>query len=78
MAEYRGVMICGEAKEGKLAVMTTELLGRGRRLADDLGQELDCLLVGSDVSSLAQEAIAFGADKVYVVNDPLLKDYQAN
>jgi len=78
MAEYKGVMIYGEAREGKLAVIAAELLGCGRKLADDLGQELYCLLVGSDVGSLAQEAIAFGADKVYVVSDPLLKDYQTD
>ena len=78
MAEYKGVMIIGEASEGKLAVITTELLGCGRRLANDLGQELCAVLVGSDVSSLAKEAIASGADKVYVVDDPLLKDYQTD
>jgi electron transfer flavoprotein alpha subunit len=78
MAEHRGVMIFGEAEEGKLAAITTELLGCGRKLASDLGQELSCLLAGSNVSSLAREVIAFGADKVYVVDDPLLKDYQTD
>ena len=78
MAEYRGVMVFGEAKQGKLAAIATELLGCGQKLANDLGQELCCLLVGSDISNLAQEAIAFGADKVYVVDDPLLKDYQTD
>ena len=78
MAEYKGVMIYGEVTEGKLAAIATELLGCGRKLADDLGQELYAVLAGSDISSLAQEAIAFGADKVYVVDDPLLKDYQTD
>jgi electron transfer flavoprotein alpha subunit len=78
MSEYSGVMIFGEAKEGRLAAVTAELLGCGRRLAGDLGQELSCLLVGGKVESLAQEAIAFGADKVYVVSDPLLGEYQAD
>jgi len=78
MAEYKGVMVYGETTEGKLAGITAELLGCGRKLADDLGQELCAVLVGSGVSDLAQEAIAFGADKVYVVDDPLLKDYQTD
>ena len=78
MAEYKGVMIYGEVTEGKLASITTELLGCGRKLADDLGQELSAVLIGSEVSPLAQEAIAFGADKVYIVDDPLLKDYQTD
>jgi electron transfer flavoprotein alpha subunit len=78
MAEYKGVMTYGEVTEGKLAAISTELLGCGRKLADELGQELYAVLVGSDVSSVAQEAIAFGADKVYVVDNPLLKDYQGD
>ncbi len=78
MAEYKGVMIYGEVAEGKLATITTELLGCGRKLAGDMGQELCAVLVGSNISSLAQEAIAFGADKVYVVDAPLLKDYQTD
>ncbi len=78
MAEYKGVMTYGEVIEGKLATITGELLGCGRKLADDLGQELSAVLVGSGISSLAQEAIALGADRVYVVDDPLLKDYQTD
>jgi len=78
MAEYKGVMTFCEAKEGKLESIATELLGGGRKLADDLGQELSTVLVGSGISSLAKEAIAFGADKVYMVDDPLLQDYQTD
>ena len=78
MSEYKGVLIYAEVSEGKLSAIATELLGYGRKLADDLGQELSAVLVGSGVSSLAQEAIAFGANKVYVVDDPLLKDYRTD
>jgi len=78
MAEYKGVMIYGEVVEGKLASIAAELLGGGRKLADDLGQELCAVLAGSDISNLAQEAITLGADKVYVIDDPLLKDYQTD
>ena len=78
MAEYKGVLIYAEIGEGKLKAISTELLGCGQKLADDLGQELCAVLVGSDISSLAREVIAFGADKVYVVDAPLLKDYQTD
>jgi electron transfer flavoprotein alpha subunit len=78
MAEYKGVMVYCEVADGKLAAIATEALGCGRKLADELGQELCAALVGSDVSNSAPEAISFGADKVYVVDDPLLKDYQTD
>ena len=78
MTEYRGVMIHAEVAEGKLAAMATELLGCGRGLADNLGEELSAVIIGSGVSGLAQEAFAFGADKVYIVDDVLLQDYQTD
>jgi electron transfer flavoprotein alpha subunit len=76
MADNKGVLVCGEVVEGKLAAITTELLGCGRKLADALGEELTGVLIGSGIKDFAQELIAFGADKVCVVDDPLLKDYQ--
>jgi electron transfer flavoprotein alpha subunit len=75
MSDSKGVLICGEIANGGLAALTTELLGIGRKLADDLGEELSAVLIGEKVGDLAQEAIFFGADKVYVIESPLLKDY---
>lgn len=78
MSEYKGVMVHGEVTEGKLGSMVAELLGCGRKLADDLGQELSVVIAGSGIGDLAQEAITAGADKVYTVDDPLLQDYQTD
>jgi electron transfer flavoprotein alpha subunit len=78
MAESKSVMIYGEVANGKLSSNTAELLGSGRKLANDLGQELNTVIVGSDITDFAQEAITFGADKVYVIDDPELKDYQTD
>jgi electron transfer flavoprotein alpha subunit len=78
MAGYAGVMVYGEVADGKLAAITAEGLGIGRGLADGLGQELSVVLAGSGVSALAQDAIAAGADKVYVVDDAMLKDYRSD
>jgi electron transfer flavoprotein alpha subunit len=75
MANYRNVMIYGEGADGSLTSMTRELLGGGRKLADQLGEELYMLLMGEQVSNLAEEAGSFGVDKIYVVEDPRLRDY---
>ena len=75
MAERKGVVIVGELSGGNLAPITTELLGIGRKLADDLGQKLFALFIGSGIGEATDEAIFFGADKVYVVDKPLFKDY---
>jgi electron transfer flavoprotein alpha subunit len=78
MAEYKGVAVLGEVNNGKLAGITTELLGGARKLANDLGKPLSVILIGNEVKGLAPEAIAFGANKVYIVESPALKDYQAD
>jgi electron transfer flavoprotein alpha subunit len=78
MTDNNGILVFCEVKEGKLAPISTEGLGIGRKLADDLGQELAAVLVGSGVASVASEAIAFGAEKAYVVDGDLFKIYQAD
>lgn len=78
MDTYKGVLLCGEVDKGKLAPITLELLGIGRKLANELGQELSILLLGSKIANLGQEAIAFGADKVYVADNPLLENYNSD
>ena len=78
MAEYKGILVCGELADGKLASITTELLGCGRKLADDLKENLSCLLASDAVGGASKEAIAFGADKVYTIEHPALKEYQAD
>ena len=78
MAEYKGILVCGELMDGKLASITTELLGCGRKLANDLKEDLSCLLACDSVGEASKEAIAFGADKVYTVEHPALKEYQAD
>jgi electron transfer flavoprotein alpha subunit len=77
MSENTGVLVHCEITGGRLAPIAVELLGAGSRLASELGQELSAVLIGSDIGGLAQEAVACGAGKVYVVDEPSLKDYAA-
>ncbi len=74
MNDYKGVMVYGDVS----ASITRELLGSGRSLADALQEELSVVLLGSGISGEANELIAYGADRVYVVDDPLLKVYQTD
>jgi len=75
MSDHKGVMIVGECLDGALVAITGELLGVGKKLATALGEPLSAVLIGEKVSGAAKDAIAFGADKVYAIESPLLKDY---
>jgi electron transfer flavoprotein alpha subunit len=78
MDANKGVLICGELADGKLASVTIELLGTGRKLANELGEELAVLLLGSNTGATGKEAIAYGADKVYVAEDSLFDNYNSD
>lgn len=69
------VMIVGEIVEGKLSASTTEILGAARKLAGDLGQNVSAVLLGSGIGDAANEAISFGADKVYTIDNEMFADY---
>ena len=78
MAEATGILVLGELTGGGLSSVSQELLAAGRKLADDLGEELAIALLGASVDSAGQQAISYGADKVYAVTHPLLEQYQVD
>jgi electron transfer flavoprotein alpha subunit len=76
MADYLEITVYIEHRGEKLLPIALEGLGAGRQLADSLGQELSAIIIGSNVGGIASQAVAAGAQKVYVVDDHLLQDYQ--
>jgi electron transfer flavoprotein alpha subunit len=70
-----GVWIFAEQRGGVLAPVTAELLGEGRRLAEELQAPVAAVLFGQDVASLAPALLAAGAHKVYLVEHPRLQDF---
>lgn len=75
IADYKGVWVFAEQRDGKLQKVSLELLGKGKDLADKLGVELTALLLGSEADDMAKELAAYGADKVLYADNPLLKHY---
>ncbi len=73
---YRGVWVFVEQQDGCAAGVSWELLGVGQTLARDLNVDLCAFVLGHDVAHLAPDAFAYGAKKVYLVDDPILKDYR--
>ena len=71
---FKGVWVYAEQREGKVSQVSHELLGAGRRLADDLEVELAAVVIGAGEDA-GRELIAWGADKVYVADDASLQDF---
>ena len=74
--EWSGIWVFAEFRHGVIAPVSFELLGVGRKLADSRGVPLSAVVFGADVESSAGELIAYGADQVYVVDDPRLAQYR--
>jgi len=72
------VWVFAEQHNGHLEDTPLELMSKGRRLADSLGVKLAGVLLGDTVKGLATKLVQYGADKVYVVEQPLLRAYQTN
>jgi electron transfer flavoprotein alpha subunit/NAD-dependent dihydropyrimidine dehydrogenase PreA subunit len=77
LEDYKGVAVLIEVRNGVGAQVSWELLGKGRELAEKLGAPVYGFLVGVNVGQIAQEAVAYGCDTVYVIDNPLLKHYSS-
>lgn len=76
LAEFSGVWVFVEQAHGNVHPVSWELLGAGRRLADDLGSKLAAVILGHDIEHVIAEAGEYGADESYVIDMPLLADYR--
>ncbi len=71
----KDVYVIAEQRDGKIQKVGVELIGEATKLAKDLGEQVVAVLLGSNVADRAQELIHYGADKVVVVEDPMLEKY---
>ncbi|PXV87784.1 electron transfer flavoprotein alpha subunit apoprotein [Lachnotalea glycerini] len=76
LQEYRGVSIYAQQVDGQLSRISLELLGKARELADELETDVTAVLIGSNVKNLVQPLAQYGADKVIIIDNPILKDYR--
>jgi electron transfer flavoprotein alpha subunit len=74
-----------EQEDGRVHPVSWELLGVARRLAEEIQDELaeideqavvEGVLLGDQVEALAKEAFRYGAERVYLLDDPLFKHYR--
>jgi len=72
MSENKGIWVFSETYD-----LILELLGKGRELADKTKTELSAILIGNNVQDKAADLIKYGADKVYIVDNPGLERFQA-
>ena len=75
LGAFKDIWVFCEQRDGKLMNTDFELISEGRKLADERGSELVGILIGGEVKDMAPELFGYGADKVYVIEDPALEIY---
>jgi electron transfer flavoprotein alpha subunit len=73
---YKDVWVFCEQKKGVIQTISFELLGEGKKLAKSLGCKLCAVILGHAIEPKLEELSSRGADKIYVVDSPVLKSYQ--
>ena len=71
----QGIWIVAEQKEGELKKISFELTSEAKRLADQMGQSVTAILLGSNIKEKAPELGKYGANKVIVADDNRLATY---
>jgi len=76
--EGNEVLVFAEQRSNKIARVVFELLGKTKELADQLSVKTAAILLTDKDNNMSKELISYGADKVYLVESPLLKNYQTD
>ncbi len=72
---WRGIAVYAEKRGDGIHPVTLELLGKAGELAEVIGHPVYAIMIGSDVGGLAEELRHYGADKVFVYDDPAFADF---
>lgn len=73
--EWKGILVFCEHYKGKIHNVTFELLGKAKELASVTKQEVMAIMIGSGIKDKASELYNYGADKVYVYDNPGLENF---
>ena len=74
-SEYKDIYVFAEQRDGEIQSVALELIGKARDLAKVTDEKVVAILAGCGIADKAQTLVAYSADKVVVIDDPLLKDY---
>jgi len=74
----KGVWFVAEQRDGALRKVSFECASAARKLADELGDEVCAVLLGSGIEGAAAELGKYGVDKVYVADAPVFAQYQTD
>ena len=67
--ETNNIIVYLEYEDGRVADVSLELLTKGRKLADELGVELQAVVAGDNLKEIEKQVMPYGVDTLYKVED---------
>lgn len=71
----KGIFVVIEQRSGKVQNVGLELVGESTRLKEDLKDDVVAVLLGHNIGGEVDKLFHYGADKVILVDDPILENY---
>ncbi len=74
--DHRGIWVFVQEDDAGIHHVALELIGEGRKLADELDTDLSCILLGNDVERFTGELSHYPVNRIYAVDNPVLARYR--
>ncbi len=74
--DWKGVTVYIDHIEGDIHPVSFELIGKAREMADKVGHPVQCLIMGDNITKIAEEVLHYGVDEVFVYDKPQLHDFR--
>ena len=75
-SQWHGIAVVAEVEDGSIHPVTLELIGKAKELAAKVSEPVFCLLIGTDISGKAKMLLEYGADEVFVYDQPELRHFR--
>jgi 4-hydroxybutyryl-CoA dehydratase / vinylacetyl-CoA-Delta-isomerase len=72
------IWVYASHSDGELDAVALELLGKGKELCEPQAMRLEAVLIGHEVSGLAEKLLEYGATTVYQIDDPRLQTFSTS
>ena len=73
--DTNNIIVYLEYEDGRVADVSLELLTKGRKLADELGVELQAVVAGDDLAEIEKQVMPYGVDTLYKLQDKRMYPY---
>jgi len=74
-SRYKGITVFIEQRNNQAHPVSWELIGKAKLLSQTSHEPVYAVVVGSDVKNIADQALTYGVDKIFIYQDKAYEDF---